>query len=66
MVDGLKIRALREVNKMTTYEFAEKVRISQTMTVQIEHGDKQPSVAVLKRIADFFGLSVNDFIKEEI
>lgn len=65
MVNGRKIRELREREGLSTVEFAEKVLVSQAMASYIETGIKQPSVAVLKRIADYFGLAVDDLLKEE-
>lgn len=65
MVDGDKIRELREAKGLTTVGFAEKVLISQTSVSQIENCVKQPSVAVLKRIADYFNVTVDKLIKKE-
>ena len=64
MVDGRKIRMLRESENLTAIEFAEKVISTQAMISFIETGVKQPSVALLKRIADYFGRKVDDFIMD--
>ena len=65
MVDGTKIRNLRETLNLNTLEFADAVQISQTQLVHVETGVKQPSAALLKRIADFLKVSVDDLYKKE-
>ena len=65
MVDGHKIREMREAEDLTTTEFAEKICISQTAVSHIELGVKQPSVAVLKRVADCFGVTVDELLAAE-
>ena len=62
MVNSHKIRTLREKENLSAIEFAEKVMSSQAMISFIETGVKQPSVALLKRIADYFGCKVDDLI----
>jgi len=61
VIDGRKIRILRENAGLSTVAFAEKVTTSQSMVVQIEKGYKSPGSLLLKRIADFFGMKVDEF-----
>jgi len=61
LLDGNKIRILREARDLTTSEFAEAVGISQTMVSLMERGIKSPSIEVLKRVADYLGCKV-DFL----
>jgi transcriptional regulator with XRE-family HTH domain len=62
MINGKKIRELREAEKLTVVEFAEKVYTSHSMIVHIENGVKKPSVDLLKRIADYFGLKMDELM----
>ena len=66
MVNGKKIKKLREDAQLTTFELAEMVYTSQAMISSVELGIKSPSVALLKRIADKFGVIVDDLLVEEI
>ena len=65
MVNGRKIRELRENENLTTLEFAEKVHTSQAMISSVEIGLKKPGIELLKRIADYFGLAVDDLLESE-
>lgn len=66
MVDGHKIRELREAAGLTVKKFAEILCVSQPFISRVELGDKQPSVAILKRMADYFELHMEDFIKTSV
>jgi len=59
--DGNKIRTLREAQNLTTVEFAEAVGISQCMVSLMERGIKVPGIEAVKRIAEYFGCTV-DFL----
>lgn len=61
-VNAAKIRELREKAGLTTYELADEVSASQTMISHIENEARQPTVALLKRIADFFKVTVDELI----
>jgi len=65
MVDGNKIKELREAAGMSSEDLAKRVYISQSMIIYIELGAKQPSVKLLKSIADLFGVTVDSLIKEQ-
>ena len=65
MVDGSKIRALREKAGLTQAELANKVGVEQTMITYIERGVKRPSVELFIRIADYFGVSTDELRKKE-
>jgi|GEM_PF-1062550 len=65
MVNGRKIREMREAKGLSVTGLAEKVYISQTAMTHIELEVKPPSVIVLQRIAGVFGLAVDDLLKED-
>lgn len=54
-----KIKELMEKNGMKQTELAEIAGVSQAFMSIIIRGYKTPSVAVLKRIADYFGVTVD-------
>jgi len=62
MVNGAKIRSLREENKLTVEKAATEVGITHAMLVFVERGQRQPSVDTLVRIADYFGVKIDDLI----
>ena len=64
VVDGRKIRELRESAHMTITELAGKVGCSQPQLTYIEQGFKQPGVALLKRIADQFNVTMESLLVE--
>lgn len=64
MVNGKKIRQMRESEELTTGELGEKVFASQSMIVFIENGIKQPGIELLKRIADYFGCTVDELLEQ--
>jgi len=54
---GCRIRELRELNKYTREEFAEKVHISPKFLYEIEAGKKRFSVDILADISQALGVS---------
>lgn len=65
MVDTEKLKKLLSDHKLTQEQLAERVGISKAMTCYIFKGFKNPSLEVTKRIADVFGVKIDDLIKEE-
>ena len=55
---------LRKQAKLTQIEFAEKINYSDKAVSKWERGESIPDVAVLKGIADFFGVTVDFLITE--
>lgn len=61
---GAKIRQLRRARGYGLNEFAELVGVSRGYLSQLERGVKQkPSAALLARIADGLGISVDEFFR---
>lgn len=59
-----KMQALRMQQEMTQKEFALRTGISQQMVDRIEHGEKEPSLRLLRTIAYALGCKVADLIDE--
>ena len=55
---------LRKQMKITQVEFAEKINYSDKAVSKWERGESIPDVAVLKGIADFFGVTIDFMISE--
>jgi len=65
MVDEKKIKALREKAGLTGEELGFAVGISQSLVAHIERGFKQPNIEVLARIAEKFGVTVDELLKKQ-
>lgn len=65
MVNGRKIEALRKDAGLLQAELGRKVFVSQSMIDYIEKGVKKPGIELLKRIADLFGVTVDELLEEK-
>lgn len=63
---AINITELRKKNGMTQAELAESLNYSDKSISKWERGDGIPDVVVLQNIAELFGVTLNDLIKEEI
>ena len=59
------ITALRQANKMTQIELAEKLNYSDKAVSKWERGESVPDIGVLKAIADLFGVTVDYLLRED-
>lgn len=59
-----KIKELIEKNNVSQATLAEIAGVSQAFISCVLKGYKTPSVAVLKRIADYFGVSLDELVSE--
>ena len=55
----LKLRELRKSRRLTQAQVAEGIHCSAATYSRYEHGARQPSIEMLERLADFFGVSVD-------
>lgn len=62
---GKKLKALVEQKNISQVQLAEVAGVSQAFMSYVLNGYKTPSVQVLKRIADFLDVTVDDLIDEE-
>ena len=65
MVDGQKIKTLLEQKGLDQQTFAELVGVHPSAICFFIKGYKSPSVAVLKRIADALGVTMDDLVVKE-
>jgi len=60
---GNRVRALRKARGWTQVEMAEMLGVDRSYLSEIETGKKDPSLRVLKTIADGFGLSLSKLLR---
>jgi len=65
MVDGGKIRRLREAEGLTIAELATKLYVAYSMLAAIELGHREPSVKLLSRLSGHFGCTMDELIRRE-
>ena len=61
---GKKLKATRLKNDMTIQGLAEDSGVSSNMISRIERGLTTPSVEILMKLANSFGMSINYFVEE--
>lgn len=61
---GKKLKATRLKNDMTIQELALSSRVSSNMISRIERGLTIPSVEILMKLANTFGMSINFFVED--
>lgn len=59
------ISELRKASGITQAELAEKLNYSDKSISKWERGDGVPDVIVLQKIADLFGVTINDIVSDE-
>ena len=62
---GDKIKMLRKQNKLSQNELAEKLYVSRTLVTKWESGRRYPQREVLQDMAGIFGMSYDEFIKDD-
>jgi transcriptional regulator with XRE-family HTH domain len=61
---GKKLKATRLRNDMTIQELAESSGVSSNMISRIERGLTTPSVEIMVKLGNTFGMSINYFVEE--
>ena len=59
----INLRNLRQKGKLTQKNLADILHISQTSISKYERGEAFPDLEIVVKMADFFGVSLDDFIK---
>ena len=60
---GIRVRTLRQSRGWTQVEMADFLAIDRSYLSEIETGKKDPSLTMLKTLADGLGLSVSELTK---
>ena len=58
-----RIKILREVRNMSQQRLSAELNVTQAMVSKYELGISEPDIAMIKRIAEFFGVS-SDYLLE--
>ncbi len=61
---GKKLKSTRLRNDMTIQDLADRSKVSSNMISRIERGLTVPSVEILMKLANAFGMSINYFVEE--
>ncbi|WP_139652457.1 helix-turn-helix domain-containing protein [Raoultibacter phocaeensis] len=59
---GARIRSLRKQNGLTQVTFANMVNIERAYLSRVESGERNPSIDMIERIANGFGLTLSEFL----
>lgn len=62
---GNKIKKLREERRLTQKELAEEMNLAQSTIAMIENDKKEGSTKTLKKLADFFNVTLDYLLSED-
>ena len=57
------LKRLRKQSNLTQKELADALHISQTSVSKYERGESEPDLAMVIEMADFFKVSIDEFIR---
>ncbi|MBP0970487.1 MAG: helix-turn-helix transcriptional regulator, partial [Oscillospiraceae bacterium] len=55
---------LRKANQLTQLQLAEQLHYSDKAVSKWERGESLPDLAVMKQLADFYGIRIDDFLND--
>lgn len=64
MAFAKNLKALMHDRGITAYKLSKSIGAHQTSVANWLSGENTPRVGTLEKVADFFGVSVNDLLKE--
>ena len=65
MTFGEKIKSLREQNGITQDDLAERLYVTRTAVSKWENDKGLPSIDTLKRIAELFGVTLDELVSDD-
>lgn len=63
---GEKLRSLRLRRGLTLRQLGAHLEISNTFVLSLEQGKKTPNAATILKIADFFAVSLEQLMRDEL
>lgn len=63
---GEKVKALRAKHKLSTRELAQVLHVSQAQISRIENGLRQPTGDLLIKMADFFNVTLDRLMRDDL
>lgn len=65
MVNGAKLIDCRKKSGFKAYEIAQKIGVKRQALYQYEREQRTPSVKRLEKLADLYGISINELLKKD-
>ena len=62
----MRIKELRKERNLTQKEIADALKITPQVMSRYERGDHEPDIATLKRLADFFCVSIDYLVGADV
>ena len=63
---GEKLRTLRQRRGLTLRQLGAQLEVSNTFVLSLEQGKKTPNAATILKIADFFAVSLEQLMRDEL
>jgi transcriptional regulator with XRE-family HTH domain len=63
---GEKLRTLRQRNGFTLRQLGDMLAVSNTFVLSLEQGKKIPNAAMIIKIADIFGVTADQLMRDEL
>lgn len=57
------LKILRKKNRITQRDLANALHISQTSVSKYERGESEPDLDMVIKMADFFGVTIDEFVR---
>ena len=57
------LKTLRKKNRITQRNLADALHISQTSVSKYERGESEPDLDMIIKMADFFGVTIDEFVR---
>jgi transcriptional regulator with XRE-family HTH domain len=61
---GLNLQAIRRSRQLTQEELSDRAGVHQTYLSGLEHGKRNPTVAVLQKLAEALGSDIEDLVRK--
>jgi transcriptional regulator with XRE-family HTH domain len=63
---GEKLRILRHRQKLTQKQVSDKLGVSRPYVAKMERGEKMPNAPMILKIADIFGVTADQLMRDEL
>ncbi len=63
---NMKLRTLRKMKGMRQRELAEALGVALSTIAMWETANREPNLAMIRKIADFFSVSIEDLVNDDI
>jgi transcriptional regulator with XRE-family HTH domain len=63
---GEKLRTLRKRRSLTVRQLGDRLGVDHSHITKIETGENIPSLPLAIKIADFFGISVDQLVRDDL